>query len=212
MLPSKPWLLRIQEVLVSLNLAWILVWHERTRSKRDSSLAHYLHTHIRLIEPPTVMEQVCWSVIVGASIFLLLWLLSHFRITQVLIRTLGGAVSIAGFPLYVVTFPFLFSHLSTVEAYAPIFLFETLVALLCGALYYLRKWPLPEVVSLGLPFLHFVLWAWLSGCWVNPMWEVRNYGIGGLGIWISTAFYLGFPVLGFLSTLSWALYDRSATG
>lgn len=79
MLPSKPWLLRIQEVLVSLNLAWILVWHERTRSKRDSSLAHYLHTHIRLIEPPTVMEQVCWSVIVGASIFLLFWLLSHFE-------------------------------------------------------------------------------------------------------------------------------------
>ena len=28
------------------------------------------------------------------------------------------------------------------------------------------------------------------------MWEVRDYGIGGLGIWISTAFYIGFPVIG----------------
>jgi hypothetical protein len=211
MLPSKPHLLRIQEALFSLNLAWILVWHERTRSKLQSSLAHYLYTHMRFIEPQTVVEQVCWSIIVGVSIFILLWLLSKFWTTEALMRTLGGAVSIAGFPLLVVTFPFAFFHLS-IEAYAPIFVCETLVVLLCGGLYHLRKWPVPEGLSLALLFLHFGLWAWASGCWVNPMWEVRDYGIGGLGIWISTAFYLGFPVLGFLSTLSWALNERSATG
>jgi hypothetical protein len=212
MLPSKLHLLRIQEALFSLNLAWILVWHERTRTKLHSSLANYLYTHIRFIEPPTVIEQVCWSIIVGVSILLLLWLFSQFRITQVLMRTIGGAVSIAGFPLFAVTFPFLFFHPSVVEEYAPLFVFETLLALLCGTLYYLRRWPLPKAFSLGLVLLHFILWAWLSGCWVNPMWEIRDYGIGGLGIWISTAFYLGFPLLGFLSTLGWALNARSATG
>jgi len=72
MQPSKRCSRCIQEALFSLNLAWILVWYERVRSKRRSSLAHYLYTHIRFIEPQTVMEQVCWSVIVGASIFLLL--------------------------------------------------------------------------------------------------------------------------------------------
>jgi hypothetical protein len=210
MLPSKPHLLRIQEALFSLNLAWILVWHERVRSKRQSSLAHYLYTHIRFIEPQTVVEQVCWSVIVGVSIFILLWLLSKFWTTESLMRALGGAVSIAGFPLLVVAFPFAFFHLC-IQAYAPIFVCETLAVLLCGGLYYLRKWPVPEGLSLVLLFSHFGLWAWVSGCWVSPMQEVRVYGIGGLGIWISTAFYLGFPVLGFLSTLSWALYDRSAT-
>lgn len=212
MLPSKPWLLRVQEALFSLNLAWILVWHQRTRWKRESSLAHYLYTHIRFIEPQTVVEQVCWSVILGGSIFLLLWLSSQFRATQVLMRTLGGAISIVGFPVLVVTFPLLFFYPSRIEAYTPIFIFETLVALLSGVLYCLRKWPVPELLVVGLLLLHFGLWAWLSGCWVSPIQEVHIYGIRGLGIWISTAFYLGFPVLGFLSTLSWALRDRSATG
>jgi hypothetical protein len=212
MLPSKPCLLRIQEALFSLNLAWILVWHERVRSKRQSSLAHYLYTHIRFIEPQTVVEQVCWSLIVGVSIFLLLWLLSKLWTTETLMRTLGGAVSIAGFPLLVVTMPFVLLHRLIIEAYAPIFVFETFLVLLCGGLYHLRKWPVPESLSLVLLFLHFGLWAWVSGYWVSPMWEVRVYGIGSLGIWISTAFYIGFPVLGFLSTLSWALYDRSVPG
>jgi hypothetical protein len=211
MLPSKACLLRIQEALFSLNLAWILVWHERWRSKRQSSLTHYLYTHIRFIEPQTVIEQVCWSVIIGVSIFLLLWLFSQFWTTEALMSTLGGGVSIAGFPLFVVTFPLMFFHLS-IRAYDPIFVFETIVALVCGGLYHLRKWPVPEGVGFVLVILHFGLWAWVSGCWVSPLQEVRVYGIGSLGIWISTAFYLGFPVLGFLSTLSWAVYDRSAKG
>lgn len=209
---SKPRLLRLQEALFSLNLAWILVWYERTLSKRQSSLAHFLYTHIRFIEPQTVVEQVCWSVIVGVSIFLLLWLFSQLWTTEALVRILGGAVSIAGFPLLVVTVPLLFFHPLTIETYAPIFIFETLVVLLCGGLYHFRKWPVPESLSLVLLFLHFGLWAWVSGCWVSPMQEVRVYGIGSLGFWISIAFYLGFPVLGFLSTLGWALNERSASG
>jgi hypothetical protein len=209
--PSKPHLLHIQEALFSLNLAWILVWPERTRSKLQSSLAHYFYTHIRFIEPQTVIEQVCWSVIVGVSIFLVLWLFSKFWTTETFMRTVGGAMSFTGFPLLVMTVPLLFFPPLTIEKYAPILVFETLLALLCGGLYHLRKWPVPEALSLVLLFLHFTLWAWVSGCWVSPMQEVRVYGIGSLGIWVSTAFYFGFPFLGFLSTLSWALYDRSAS-
>ena len=209
---SKPRLLRIQEVLFSLNLAWILVWYERTRYKGESSVARYLYTYIRFIEPETVVEQVCWSVIVGLSIFLLLWLLSQLCTTETLMRTFGGVVPIAGFPLLVVTMPSLFFRPVTIETHAPKFVFETLVILLCAGLYHLRKWPIPDGISLVSLFLHFGLWAWVSGCWVSPMQEVRVYGIGGLGIWISTAFYLGFPVLGFLSTLGWAVNERFATG
>jgi hypothetical protein len=111
-----------------------------------------------------------------------------------------------------VTFPLLFVHFVRIEEYTPMLVFEMLLVLLCGGLYHLRKWPIPESVSLILLLLHFGLWAWVSGCWVSPIQEVRVYGIGGLGIWISTAFYFGFPVLGFLSTLSWAINERSATG
>ena len=175
----------------------------------SSALSVHPHSFYRT---SNVVEQVCWSVILGGSIFLLLWLLSQVRATQVLMRTLGGAISIVGFLVLVVTFPLLFFYPSRIEAYTPIFIFETLVALLSGVLYCLRKWPVPELLVVGLLLLHFGLWAWLSGCWVSPIQEVHICGIRGLGIWISTAFYLGFPVLGFLSTLSWALRDRSATG
>ena len=211
MLPSKSWLLRIQQALLSLNLAWILVWHEHVHPKPPSSIAYFLYTHIRLIEPDIVLEQICWSLIVGACLFLLLCLLSQSQAIQALMRALGGAVSIAGFPVFVVTFPVLFFYTSRIEAYAPTLVLETLAVLLCGGLYYVRKWPVPTALSLVLLLLHFSLWAWVSGCWVSPTQEVRVYGLRSLGIWISTAFYLGFPVLGFLSTLSWALNNRSAT-
>jgi hypothetical protein len=105
-----------------------------------------------------------------------------------------------------------FFRILTIETYVPLFVLETLAVLLCGGLYHLRKWPVSEGLSLVLLFLHFGLWAWVSGCWVSPMQEVRIYGIGGLGICISRAFYFGFPVLGFLSTLGWALHERSAGG
>jgi hypothetical protein len=211
MLSSKPCLLRIQEAFFSLNLAWILVWHERWRSKQQSFLAHYLYTHLRFIEPQTVIEQVWWSLIIGIFIFLFLRLLSHCGRLERLLLSPGAAVSIAGFPMLVVTFPLWFDHFVRIEQYTPILVFEMLLVLLCGGLYHLRKWPIPESLSLIVLLLHFGLWAWVSGCWVSPIQEVRVYGIGSLGIWISTAFHFGFPVLGFLSTSSWAFHDRSAT-
>lgn len=206
---SKLFLLRIQAALFSLNLAWIIVWFERTLSKRQFLFAHYLYTHLRFVEPQTVIEQVCWSLIIGIFIFVLVWLLSHFGRVERLMLNLGAGISIAGFPMLAVTFPLLFFHFVRIEAYTAVLVFEMLLALLFSCLYRLRKWPVPQPVSLILLLFHFGLWAWVSGCWVSPIQEVRVYGIGSLGIWISTAFYFGFPVLGFSSTLSWALYSRS---
>jgi hypothetical protein len=175
-------------------------------------IVRYLYTHTRFVEPQTVIEEVCWSLVVGVSIFLLLRLLSQFWLIGALMRTVAGAVALAGFPIFAAAFPFAFFYPLRIEAYAPLFLVETLVVLVCGILYYLRKWPLPAGLGVALLFLHFGLLAWVSGCWVSPLQEVRVYGIGSVGIWISTAFYLGFPLLGFFSSLTCAHYVRSRTG
>jgi hypothetical protein len=209
------WLCWAHEALFSLNLAWILIWRERMRSSARLyalPIVRYLYTHIRFVEPQTVIEQVCWSLVVGVSIFLLLRLLSQFWLIGALMRTVAGAVALAGFPIFAVAFPFAFFNALRIEAYGPLVLVETLVVLVCGILYYLRKWPFPAGLGVALLFLHFGLLAWVSGCWVSPLQEVRVYGIGSVGIWISTAFYFGFPLLGFFSSLTGAHYVRSRTG
>jgi hypothetical protein len=199
----------IHEFLFSLNLGWIAVWHERmSRSTPLYPLpvVRYLYWHTHFVEPQTVIEQVCWSIIVGVSVFALFRLLSRLWLTEALMRTVAGAVALAGFPFFALTDRF--AHLAPlrIEAYAFFLVFETLVVLLCAIFYYLRKWPLPAGPSVILLFLHFSLWAWATGSWVNPLQEVRGYGFGGVGIWISTLFHFGFPLMGFLSSLTWARY------
>jgi hypothetical protein len=197
------------EILFSLNLAWMVIWYERVRSStRLGSLpiVRYLYRNTHFVEPKTVIEQVCWSVVVGVSIFVVFRLLSRLSVTRAFLRTVGGALALTGFPFFTVSFPLaLFSPLR-IEACGPWLIPEALVVLLCGSLYYLRKWPLSAGPSVGLVLLHFSLWSWASGTWVNPAQEVRVYGLGGVGIWISTVFYIGFPLLGFLSSLAWARY------
>jgi hypothetical protein len=195
------------EVFFSLNLAWIVIWHERmSSSSRLYSLpiVRYLYRHTRLVEPETVIVQVCWSFIVGGVMFLLLRLFSRLWSTGALLRSVAGILALTGFPFLAVCLPFAFPYPTHVEAYTLWLVFETLVALLCGALYYFQKWPIPAGPTVALLFLHFTLWAWVTGTWISPLQEIRVYGLGGSGIWISTAFYFGFPVLGFLSSLTWA--------
>lgn len=199
----------LHEIFFSLNLAWIAVW--RWRMGRSVPLyplpvVRYLYGHTHFVEPQTVIEQVCWSVIVGMFIFVLVRLISRLWLVEALMRTVAGALALAGFPFFSLTDRF--AHLMPLrtDAYAPFLLFETLVVLLCATLFYVGKWHLPAGLSIALLFLHFTLWAWITETWVSPIREIRGYGLASLGIWISTLFHFGFPLLGFLSSLAWARY------
>jgi hypothetical protein len=139
-------------------------------------------------------------------IFVLVRLISRFRLTGALMRTVAGALALAGFPIFALTDRFAHLDPLRIDAYAPFLAFETLVVLLCATLYYLGKWHLPAGLSVALLFLHFTLWAWVTETWVSPIREIRGYGLASLGIWISTLFHFGFPLLGFLSSLTWARY------
>ena len=85
-----------------------------------------------------------------------------------------------------------------------------LVDLLCATLFYLGKWNLPAGLSIALLFLHFTLWARMTGTWASPIQEIRSYGLASLGIWISMLFHFGFPLWGFLAWARYLKCDRVA--
>lgn len=204
---NRCWFLWMNEILFSLNLAWLVIWHERMSSSSrlySLPLVRYLYLHTHFVEPETVIVQVCWSLLAGGLLFLFLRVLSQLRTTGKILGSIGGIIALAGFPFLAVLFPFAFFSPIRIRDYSLWLLLETFAAVFCGVLYYLRKWPLPTSLTVALLFLHFILWAWVTGTWVSPLREIHVYGPGGLGIWISTFFYFGFPALGLLSSLAWA--------
>ena len=207
------WQLRwIHELLFSLNLAWMVIWYERLRRAEllyRLPIGRYVYERMHFLEPETVITQVCWSIIVGVSVFVLFRLFSRFWLTGVVIRTFAGVLAVAGFPFFALTGRLAYFEPLRIQAYSPFLVFETLVVLLCASLYYFRKWPLPPRLGVALLFLHFSLWAWLADTWVSPVQEISGYGLGSLGIWVSTLFHFGFPLWGFLSSLAWARYLKS---
>jgi len=214
---AAPWVRWVYEFLFALSLGWLTIWYERMRSPASlswlysSPLVQYPYWHTRHVEPETVLVQDVWSLVLSLVIFLILRLLARFSVTGTLLRTVGGAFVIIGFAFFALRFPVYFFDPSRISFGGFWFPLEAMVALIVGILYYLRKWPLPAWIGLLLLFLHFGLWAWVTGCWVSPPQEIRAYGLGSLGIWISAAFYWGFPVIGFFSSLIWGLYVRLPT-
>jgi hypothetical protein len=172
----------------------------------------YQYSHI--FEPITILEQVVWSFLLALYVFLLLRLLAWFSPTRAFLHTLAGTFAIAGFPLFASCFPYDFLQSDVLRSRFAIgfyWLFlELAFVLVCGFLYYSRKWPIPAPLSILLLLLHFGLWAWVTASYVSLFCETRYYGFGSFAFYISTFFYFGFPVLGFLSSLAWGVYIKSS--
>lgn len=200
------------ELLFSVNLAWVLVWGPRINGHK-----FFIHRPlVRTLEPPTIIDQVEWSFLLAALILIGLLLVDRFSFVRVLLQTLGGVVALAGFPVLALHSPReFFQNL----AYQDRFDFATGwawceigVVLICGLLFYLRKWALPCVVNIILLLLHFGFWSWLTGTYRNLVAEARAYGSVGLGFWISALFFWGFPIFGFFASLAWGAYLNSSLG
>ena len=203
----------VYEFLFSLNFAWAFEWLDRSRERPGlfpwmeySPFLQRLHGYAPIHEPGTVLEQVVWSFVLALLMFPLIRLLAWLAPTRGPLRITTGAFALAGFPLIYLRFSWTFFPGSGTRG--PWFILETLVVLLCGMLYYVRKWAVPVPVSVLLLILHFSLWSRVAGTYVNLRFEIQDYGLGSLAFYISTIFYFGFPVLGLLSSLAWALYVR----
>jgi hypothetical protein len=161
----------------------------------------------------TIVVQVVYSFLLAALIFIFLRLLARLSLTRAFLRTLAGGISLAGFPLFALWCPmcFFYYHEPHIEAHSFWLFLELAIILICTVLYYLRRWPIPAWVSIFLLSLHFSIWGWVTGCYLNPFSEVHYYSFGGLAFWFDSMFCFGFPVLGFLSSLTWGMYVRLST-
>lgn len=200
------------ELLLSLNLSWILIWLNRERERpiifpsvEQSPRLLHIYWQTGLTEPPAVLEQVVWSLVLGIFIFALFRMLSLIPATGALLRSVGGALALAAFPLFYLTLqrPPLW-HLSLVVALWA----ELASALIFGVLYYIDRLHLPRSAWVLVLAVHFSIWSWVSSNYLNIFREARFYGFWALGTWISTAFCFGFPMLGFLASLTWGRYVR----
>jgi hypothetical protein len=141
-------------------------------------------------------HRLAFALLWGASatvLFLCVWMLSRFSFGGPFLRTVGGIVAVAGFPLasgYLTSRGYLhmFGSLprALLYAYAPNnwLTVEVLASLVCIFLYAFRKWPTSVGYGLFLLCLHFAIWTWL----------VRGQPS------------LIYPILGFFASLAWGLY------
>src|SRR5271169_5122586 len=212
------------EYMFSLNLAWAIVWIERSAGKtiaRNGTasivrLARGLEYLVTPIGGRTILEQLVWSFALAAGAFLLLRLLSRFAITNVALRTIAGAVAVAGFPFATLLCGFFWPSYRISFCDWALFL-EVAIIFTCGALYYSRKRVVTAPLLISVLLLHFVMWAWLTSSYVNALAFVREmrstdyyhpWGrtLGSLAI--SIVFNFGFPIFGFLASLTWVRYVR----
>jgi hypothetical protein len=214
------------EMLLSLNISWLLVWYERQRNilsripivgKLLNSYLWRLYVGSHMTEPQTTLDQVAWSVLVAVCLFLIFHLLGSFAPTTIVLKAVGGAIAVAGLPLSGLLYPLLFLEPytpdpSTLQGQFAVderwLILEATVALICALLYYFRKWPVPMPVSVLILGLHFGLWAWVSGNYVSPLVEAKYSAVLSFRFWMSTMYYWGATALGFLATASWGAFVR----
>jgi len=198
--------------LLSLNIAWIVIWHSRVNSHALFSwtgAALYigeLARRLRISEPATVLEQVVWSVAFSVVVFSLLFLPTLFPSLRNLVYYPSGVFALAGFPLLAVCFPGDLFYPTRIRSYSLLLLLETVAVLIPGSLYYFRKWPVPLGRITALLIFHFGLWSWATGSWVSPLQEIRMYSPLSPSMWISMAFHWGLPLLGLFSSLAAGRY------
>jgi len=216
------------ECMFSLNLGWTIVWIERVQGKilGGNVLSRYVSSLVRgayqLVSPIggyTILEQLVWSFALAAVFFLLLRLLSRFTVVNAALRTIAGVVAIVGFPLAGTLVPFGFiSAASRIDAYHRGLFLEVIIVVICAVLYYRRKplFSMPLIVLVVL--LHFGVWTWITSSYVNVpafITDLRSSEyyhpwrrtLGSLSL--AMAFNFGFPILGFLASITWACYVRS---
>ncbi len=217
--PAKPSrmennLLRwLHEFLFSLNLSWIVIWLERGHPSwplavERSPYLLKLYGRLRLGEPPTILDQVIWSFLLAVLVFLLLRSAARLNVARLLLRTLAGVFALTAFPSFYLAFPSNAMGPFQSAPHALLLVIETFCALLCGILFYLELVTVPPIVYVGLALLHFSFWSWLTPNHVSLRGQICRYGMLTLGTWVSIAFYFGFPVIGFFSTIAWGLFVR----
>lgn len=211
--------------MFSLNLAWAIVWIERVANATlggngaASIVARLVRGAEYLVSPiggRTILEQLVWSFVMAGGGFLLLRLLSRFAITNIALRTVSGALAVASFPFATLLYGFFRpSHRNSLVDWA-LFL-EVAIILTCAALYYLRNRFVTAALLIAVLVFHFAMWAWLTSSYFDALAFIREmrsteyyhpWGRTLSSLGISIVFNFGFPIFGFLASLTWVRYVK----
>ncbi len=187
------------EVMFAIYFSFLLVWIQECKPPYAWSIKpHYfffLHPNFRVVmgEPRLFYAKIL--LIPAVAIFICLRVIERFSLVRVLLlRTIGGALAVAGWPLVCLY--------DRGRIFAGI---ELAIAAFCFLLWAYRKWPVSSPLNVFLLTLHYAFWSAYSG--LLPK-------IGGVPVvWWHDWDYLMFvyPVLGLFFSLAWAVYFR-ATG
>jgi hypothetical protein len=213
--------------MFSLNSAWAIVWITTAGVKYAGGpvVASYFARvfrkalpHVSTIGSFRILEQVVWSFVLAAVVFASLHALSRFGVAKIVLRTLAGATAITSFPLAVWIFPAgFFSPVYRFEAYHIGLFCEVMVIVFYAILHYLRRPPLSSALMLIALVIHFTIWAWVTGSYANIpacLSDFRNstdyhsWWWSGSLCSLRMIFTFGFPVIGFLASVTWVSYIK----
>lgn len=143
----------------------------------------FVRHDIRLIGSHSVTLWLLLAIIA----FILIRVLSRFASTTIFLNYVTGFVTVVGFPLLLLP-PCNLTALHSSWARWSLLYLETTAAAVCVFLYLSRRWPAGAVLTVVLLAVHFSVWGWLTWQRIgNPFWTI-------------------YLLLGFCSTLLWAVY------
>ena len=200
----------LHELLCAVFSAILIVTvHEGSGFRWVTRLWLYYASHYRpeLLIPMDEVYRlyvIAFALVWGLAteVFICLRMLARFSFTRNLLRTLGGAIAVAGYPL---------ASLYYGEGRILFLEVELAILAVCVVLWAYRRWPVSWPFSIFLLVVHFTLWARFSGfpgvlcClmfWPGWIW---NWSPNS-----NEKLRLLYPILGFCSTLVWARYFRTS--
>lgn len=213
------------EYAFSLNLAWATVWIGRVKMPVfGGPFGSWLSAHAtatagaeQLVAPiggHTIMDQLTWSFVIAALIFILLRVLWRTELAKFLLRGFSGIVVALAFPIAALFFGASFPNSRVNTSWIWLAL-EVLIVLAFCILYYVHKPRISTRLPVIVFLVHFSLWTWAASNFtgvvglVNTLRSSEYYHpwmrtLGSLGF--ALAFNFGFPVIGLLSSLTWLGY------
>jgi len=180
------------EFLFSMNLATVVVWASEERlpsvllNVLGNAVERYLIPVLRKLSftgnsrPAGYLFYFAMCLLLGLSIFLVLRLLAYLSVLRSPVLVLVGALNVASFPISYLYLHSLWGISATQTLWLSV---EMVIFAVLAVVYRYQEQRIPPVPGILLLATHFGVWAWVSGGFL-------------------------FPILGFLSSLTWGLYMR----
>lgn len=192
--PKASYLRMSYELVFAVYSSFLFVWLEEARHVWAPSrrFLYFWHPHAVALRTIDIwLFYIELFMIPAAAVFIFLLLMRGFLLSRVLLRNLGGALALAGFPI---------ACLYRSNPHLVFLYVELAIATVCFALWVSKKWPVSTASSVFLLIVHYSLWGFFGGGSGLMYWR------WSWGIWDYA--WVVYPLIGLLFTLLWAAYFK----